>query len=117
MRPDNRNPDILVAPILMLKLYRKSKVATEYWEAWNSSTEITIHWGKLGEEGERRELPLELGVDPDELIKREAQPIRAAGFKPLKRNELHLVYYSIQGRRQWEHRRSGQARRSRNTHE
>ncbi len=93
------NPVILVPPDLMLKLYRKSNAVIEYWEAWSSSIEITIHWGTLGDKGESRELPLEPGVNPDETIKREAKPIRASGFKPLKRSETHIVViqYKLEG--------------------
>jgi hypothetical protein len=95
----NNYPVILVAPIIMLKLYRKSNGVMEYWEAWYSSAEITIHWGQLGKTGRSRELPFEVGVNPDETIKREAKSIRASGFKPLKRGELHqvVIQYKLEG--------------------
>jgi hypothetical protein len=57
----------------MLKLYRTSGGVTEYWEAWITATDVTIHWGKVGEEGETRELPHEAGLHPSEIIKREAK--------------------------------------------
>lgn len=75
----------------MLKLYRRTKRGTEYWEAWSTATEIKIHWGKLGDLGESRELPIERGVNPSDTIKREAKPIRLAGFKPLKEADLKWV--------------------------
>jgi hypothetical protein len=83
----------------MLKLYRATKQATEYWEAWATATEITIHWGKLGDEGQSREIPIEPGISPNDTIKSEAKPIRAAGFKPLKRSQLRsiIIQYKIDG--------------------
>jgi hypothetical protein len=84
----------------MVKLYRTSRGVTEYWEAWITATDVTIHWGKLGEEGETRELPHEAGLHPSEIIKREAKPFRAAGFKPRKPKELHsiVIQSKVEGR-------------------
>jgi hypothetical protein len=84
----------------MLKLYRTTASGTEYWEAWNTTTKITVHWGKLGDQRESRELPLEPGVLPSGVIRREAKPIRAAGFKPLKRTELRslVIQYKVDER-------------------
>jgi predicted DNA-binding WGR domain protein len=83
----------------MVKLYRTSGGVTEYWEAWFTATEVTIHWGKVGEKGQSRELPHEASVHPAEIIKREAKPLRAAGFKPKKANELHsvVIQYEVDG--------------------
>jgi len=83
----------------MLKLYRSKDGVKEYWEAWATPGEITIHWGKLGEEGESSELPVDAGVNPNETIEREAKPIRAAGFKPLKRTQQRsiVIQYKING--------------------
>jgi hypothetical protein len=83
----------------MLKLYRTMGGVTEYWEAWFTATAVTIHWGKVGEKGESRELPHEAGRHPSEIIKREAKPIRAAGFKAKKPKELHsvVIQYHVDG--------------------
>jgi hypothetical protein len=83
----------------MLKLYRTNGGVTEYWEAWITAIDVTVHWGKLGEEGEMRELPHEAGLHPSETVKREAKPIRAAGFKPRKAEELHsvVIQYKVEG--------------------
>ena len=83
----------------MLKLYRATERGTEYWEAWANASEITIHWGKLGEEGENREIPLKPGINPNDIIKSEAKPIRAAGFQPLERSQLRsvVIQYKIEG--------------------
>lgn len=83
----------------MIKLYRTSDGLTEYWEAWFTATEVTIHWGRLGEEGETRELPFEPGLHPSDIIKREAKPARAAGFKSRKPGDLHsiVIQYKIEG--------------------
>jgi hypothetical protein len=83
----------------MLKLYRMTNGVMEYWEAWATANEITIHWGQLGKEGESRELPIIPGINPYDTIKREAKPIRTAGFKPLKRTALRsiVIQYKIGG--------------------
>jgi hypothetical protein len=83
----------------MLKLYRVTERKKEYWEAWATANEITIHWGQLGEEGENREIPIQPGINPYDTIKSEAKPVRAAGFKPLKRSELRsiVIQYKIEG--------------------
>ena len=83
----------------MLKLYRSTDQGTEYWEAWATATEITIHWGKVGEEGESRQIPIKAAVDPNDEIKSEAKPIRAAGFRPLKPSQLRsiVIQYEIDG--------------------
>jgi predicted DNA-binding WGR domain protein len=83
----------------MVKLYRTSGGVTEYWEAWFTATEVTIHWGKVGEKGENRELPLEASIHPSEIVKRESKHLRAAGFKPKKANEMHslVIQYHVDG--------------------
>lgn len=83
----------------MLKLYRTRSGVTEYWEAWITATDVTIHWGNVGEEGETRELPHEAGLHPSEMIKREAKSLRAAGFKPRMTKDLHsiVIQYKVGG--------------------
>ncbi len=84
----------------MLKLYRTSGGVTEYWEAFGiTATDVTIHWGKLGELGETRELPHEVGRHPSEIIKREAKPIKAAGYKARKTDVLRsvVIQYKVDG--------------------
>lgn len=83
----------------MLKLYRTKSGVKEYWEAWATPSEITIHWGKLGEDGRTRELSATPGINPNETIERESKPLRAAGFKALKRTERHsvVIQYQIPG--------------------
>jgi hypothetical protein len=84
---------------VVLKLYRTRGDVTEYWEAWTTAKDVTIHWGKVGEVGETRELPHEVGLHPSEIIKRESKPHRAAGFRPRKIDELHcvIIQYKIEG--------------------
>jgi hypothetical protein len=89
---------LAVSVTTMVKLYRASGGVTEYWEAWFTATEVTIHWGKLGDDGESRELPFEPS-HPSDIIKREAKPFRAVGYKPRKPHELHsiVIQYRIEG--------------------
>lgn len=72
---------------------------TEYWEAWATANEITLHWGKLGEDGESQEIPIKPGINPNDTIRSEAKPVRAAGFRPLKQSHLFsiVIQYKING--------------------
>lgn len=83
----------------MLKLYRVTNTGTEYWEAWYTGTEITIHWGVLGDIGQHHEIPIQPGVHPSETVKHEAKAFRAAGFKAIKKTDLRCVaiQYQVQG--------------------
>lgn len=83
----------------MLKLYRVTERGIEYWEAWATDKEVTLHWGKLGEEGENRDIPIKPGINPNDTIRSEAKPIRAAGFKALMRSQLRsvVIQYTIEG--------------------
>ncbi|MGD0901913.1 MAG: hypothetical protein ABR924_03125 [Terracidiphilus sp.] len=85
---------------MMLKLYRTTERVTEYWEAWEDTpTRVIVHWGKIGEKGDSRKVSVKSGTRPSGIIKREAEPLRAAGFKT-RRPEEHaqiVIQYKLEG--------------------
>ena len=84
----------------MLKLYRTANGVTEYWEAWeDSGTNVIVHWGKLGEKGETRNVLIKVGNRSSQVIDLEAKPIRAAGFQPIEIDQMAqvVIQYRIDG--------------------
>jgi hypothetical protein len=83
----------------VLKLYKKTKDVTRYWEAWNVEDEITIHWGTLGERGETRTAKVEPGTSPKSIITRDSKPLKNEGYKtiPVSRLAQVVIQYQIDG--------------------
>jgi hypothetical protein len=84
----------------MLKLYRTRDGVTEYWEAWEESgSKATLHWGKLGEKGESREVSSMFGTSASKLIERESKPLWAAGYKPVSDEQMAqvVIQFKIDG--------------------
>jgi len=83
---------------VMIKLY-KNGVPNLYWEAWSSPTEVTIHWGVLGQEGETREIPLAPGDDVTKILEREARRPKEDGFKEIAPSRLQrlVIQYQVEG--------------------
>jgi hypothetical protein len=68
----------------MLKLYRTRDGDKEYWEAWESDDGITVHWGRLGDRGETREVPRKGREASSKVIDREAEPASGQGRDPVQ---------------------------------
>jgi predicted DNA-binding WGR domain protein len=83
----------------MLKLYRKTKNRSFYWEAWNDESHLTVHWGSVGDRGEFRQLALERDTEIGSLIEKEARSWRGKGYKEINRDELHrvVIEYKVRG--------------------
>lgn len=82
----------------MIKLY-KTGDQTHYWEAWGTATEVTIHWGVLGERGETREIAIKASENPNRIIEREAKAPKKEGFKKIPSSKLErlIIQYQIDG--------------------
>jgi len=80
----------------MIKLYNKTGDAIRYWEAWNTSSEVTIHWGILGENGETREIQLHPGDDAKKVIGQEAKQPRAEGYRRIPNSKLQRLVIQYQ---------------------
>jgi predicted DNA-binding WGR domain protein len=82
----------------MLKLYKLGDM-TRYWEAWNTDTEVTIHWGIVGETGETRDIPLRSGENPNSIIKREAKQPKNEGYRkiPPSKSFRLVIQFRVDG--------------------
>jgi predicted DNA-binding WGR domain protein len=82
----------------MLKLYRRGDI-TRYWEAWSTASEVTIHWGTVGEKGETREIHLRDGDNPNKIIEREATQPKKEGYRKIPNSKLSklVIQYRVNG--------------------
>lgn len=82
----------------MIKLYKTENVL-RYWEAWSTSTEVTIHWGVVGENGETRELQFKPGENPNAIIEREAKQPKKEGYRKIPASKLQrlIIQYAVSG--------------------
>jgi predicted DNA-binding WGR domain protein len=83
----------------MLKLYKRARDVTKYWEAWSVDHEVTIHWGILGEIGETRTIQAETGKSVKSIITRESKSFRREGYKaiPISKLAQVVIQYEIDG--------------------
>jgi len=80
----------------MIKLY-ESGDDIRYWEAWSTDTEVTIHWGVVGENGEFREFPLKPGENPNVIMEREAKHPKKEGYRtiPVSKLQRLVIQYPV----------------------
>lgn len=84
----------------MLKLYKITDAEGLYWETWQNGAVHTVHWGKLGERGESKEVtPESLGRKPEEAIQEEIHAKVQEGYRPVAPEEhaVMLIEYAIEG--------------------
>jgi hypothetical protein len=80
---------------MLLKLYRKERGKTLYWEAWPDGDEIVIHFGELGDTGETTAVALPEFEPPETAIQKHAEEARQAGFEEISEADLYelIVQY------------------------
>lgn len=83
----------------MLKLYRLSDVAKEYWETWEDDGSHVVHFGELGTRGTFRPVKGRLFRSAVSIIQKEIDTIVAQGFAPLAMEDhaVLMIEYSING--------------------
>ncbi len=83
----------------MLKLYRKTESGIFYWETWENGKVHTIHWGKLGERGQSKEITDSLFRAAKKIIQAEIDEKIADGYQQIPDAEHHvlLIEYAVQG--------------------
>lgn len=84
----------------MLKLYRLTDGASDYWETWeNDRGGHIVHWGALGTQGEMRTVFPGAGEPPTAIIRREIDDLVAGGFRPidLADHAVLMVEYRVDG--------------------
>ncbi len=84
----------------MLKLYKLTDNGKEYWETWsNEDGTHTIHWGKLGTEGNSKTLKNTLFKKAADKIQAKIDSKLAEGFNEIDIDQHYilLIEYSIDG--------------------
>jgi hypothetical protein len=83
----------------MLKLYRRERgKVVAYHEAWHGS-QITEHWGRLGERGETREHRINEQLSEEDNIRQVLANAIAAGYEPMDGDgySVVLIEYPVNG--------------------
>lgn len=84
----------------MLKLYRLTDEASDYWETWEDAQgRHIVHWGALGSRGEMRTVAPAAGEPATAIIQREIDDLVAGGFRPidLADHAVLMVEYRVDG--------------------
>ena len=83
----------------MLKLYKKKKNALFYWETWDKNLKTGIvHWGKVGERGEDKEVKSTVFSDYRGIVQREVDEMISEGFQEIDNHHTLLIEYKIDGK-------------------
>jgi hypothetical protein len=83
----------------VIKLYSRIGNVLHYHEAWESDGSIIEHWGRVGERGEQRSVPVEPGISEEDAIETVLATARKKGYAEIGESEhiIVLVEYSIDG--------------------
>ena len=84
----------------MLKLYKLTKDEKLYWETWdNGDGTHTVHWGKLGTEGNSKEVKSSLFKKATNIIQEEIDTMVSQGYSPIDIEDHYtlLIEYEIKG--------------------
>jgi hypothetical protein len=84
----------------MLKLYRLSGSAKEYWETWeDEGGSHTVHWGELGTRGTSKTVKSTANEEAQGIIQREIDALVSQGFAPIDPEDhaTLLIEYAVEG--------------------
>ena len=83
----------------MIKLYRKTEDGIHYWETWARDGVHTIHWGKIGDPGQSRELKDSLLRSAAKTVQTQIEERKAEGYQeiPVEEHQVLLIEYAVQG--------------------
>lgn len=84
----------------MLKLYRLSTNAKEYWETWdNDDNSQTVHWGEIGARGNNKVVKSSFLKSAQKKIQAEIDRMVSAGFHEIDFDDHHilLIEYEVDG--------------------
>jgi len=84
---------------MMIKLYRKSDSGIDYWETWEHEGVHTIHWGRVGEKGQSKELRNTLLRSASKTVAAEEKKMAALGYRevPMEEHAVLLIEYPVAG--------------------
>ncbi|HWZ02495.1 MAG TPA: hypothetical protein VNX40_02730 [Mucilaginibacter sp.] len=76
----------------MLKLYKKTDNEIFYWETWDKDNKTGIvHWGKVGEKGNNREVKSGLFSSFRKEIQKEINKVLSEGYQEVDTDEHHTL--------------------------
>jgi hypothetical protein len=75
----------------MLKLYKRSRGVTRYWEAWDHGVWVVVHEGRLGERGKSKLVKPRKDKTPEQAIAEAAEKPRAKGYAEIPNDEQFQV--------------------------
>ena|GEM_PF-464830 len=80
-------------------LYKREGQHMRYWEAWEDSSAVVIHWGTVGNPGCTKRVRVRSDESAEEVIERKARGLQAAGYDEIKiQNHVTvIVQYRIEG--------------------
>jgi hypothetical protein len=83
----------------VIKLYKNLGGVLHYHEAWESDGSIIEHWGRVGDRGEQRAVPIEHGKSEEEAIEAVLADARKKGYAEIDEGEhiVVLVEFPIDG--------------------
>lgn len=77
---------------MMTKLYKKVDNFLHYWEIWDDDKTLTIHWGKLGETGNSKDIKIKFWQKIDKIAQEEIEKAQKKGFKEIDLDDhLELI--------------------------
>jgi hypothetical protein len=86
---------------MMKKLHKKIDNFLHYWEIWENNNTITIHWGKLGETGESKEIKVKFWQKINKITNQEIEKAENTGFKEIDLEEHHKLIVQFKSIDKW----------------
>jgi predicted DNA-binding WGR domain protein len=81
----------------MIKLYRKHCNGLEYWEAWETKGEHTVHWGLAGDRGTSETVRGAFFRSAEKTVAARIVEKRKEGFQEIDDLETLMIEYAIEG--------------------
>lgn len=84
----------------MLKLYKLTENEKEYWETWdNDNGTHTVHWGRLGTEGDTKIIKSSFFKKAEDKIQKEIDALIEKGYRPIELDDHYtlLIEYTVEG--------------------
>lgn len=79
----------------MLKLYKDTPEGLVYWETWENDRTHTIHWGKVGEVGDSKKLPISLFKNSKRVIRQEIKARRDEGYAEREELDVLIIQFRL----------------------
>ena len=81
----------------MTILYKKTDGTMYYWETWEHEGVHTVHWGKVGETGQSKELRNSLFKRADKKVHKEKQARILEGYEEHEDLDSLIIQYKLEG--------------------